>query len=59
MERSSEEAVALAETLDRLALERGTAITRAIANEALSQRSALRDEGQMELALDWESDDDE
>jgi len=59
MERSSEEAVALVETMDRLALERGTAITRAVANEALARRSTLRDEGQMELALDWEGDDDE
>ena len=59
MERSSEEAVALVETMDRIALERGTAITRAVANEALARRSALRDDGQMELALEWESDDDE
>jgi chromosomal replication initiation ATPase DnaA len=59
MERSAEEAVVLAETMDRLALERGTAITRAIANEALTRRSALRDEAQMDLALDWESGNDE
>lgn len=59
MERSAEEAVALVELMDRAALERGTAITRAIANEALQQRGATRDEGQMELALDWGADDDE
>ncbi|MBN9309790.1 MAG: hypothetical protein J0I99_01235 [Devosia sp.] len=59
MERSSEEAVALVETMDRLALERGTAINRTIASEALARRGALRDDGQMELALDWEGHDDE
>lgn len=57
MERSSEEAVALAGMLDRMALERGTAINRAIASEALRQRSALRDNRQ--LALDLGADDDE
>jgi chromosomal replication initiation ATPase DnaA len=57
MERSSEEAVALAELMDRMALERGTAINRSIASEALRQRSALRDDGQM--ALDLGADDDE
>lgn len=39
MERSSEEAVALVELLDRLSLSRGRAITRAIAAEALAIRS--------------------
>jgi len=57
MERSSEEAVALADTMDRMALERGTAITRSIASDALRQRSSLRDDGQM--ALDLGADDDE
>lgn len=57
MERSSEEAVALAGMMDRMALERGTAINRAIANEALRQRSVLRDDRQ--LALDLGADDDE
>jgi chromosomal replication initiation ATPase DnaA len=57
MERSSEEAVALASMMDRMALERGTAITRAIAGEALRQRSAARDDRQ--LALDLGADDDE
>lgn len=57
MERSSEEAVALAGLMDRMALERGTAINRNIASEALRQRNALRDDGQ--LALDLGADDDE
>lgn len=49
MERAPEEAVALAEGMDRMALERGTAITRAIAAEALARRSSLRDDAQMTL----------
>lgn len=53
MERSPEEAVVLAGMLDRMALERGTAVTRAIAADALALRDALRDDGQ--LALDLES----
>lgn len=57
MERSSEEAVALASMMDRMALERGTAINRAIASDALRQRSAARDDRQ--LALDLGADDDE
>lgn len=57
MERSSEEAVALAGMMDRMALERGSAINRAIASEALRQRSAARDDRQ--LALDLGADDDE
>lgn len=56
MERSSEEAVALAAMMDRMALERGSAITRAIAGEALRQRSAARDDRQ--LALDLGADDE-
>jgi chromosomal replication initiation ATPase DnaA len=59
MERSPEEAVALAALIDRMALERGTAITRAIASEALRQRSLLQDEDQLELALEGGADDDE
>lgn len=57
MERSPEEAVVLAEMLDRMALERGTAVTRAIAADALALRDAMRDDGQ--LALDLEGTDDE
>jgi chromosomal replication initiation ATPase DnaA len=38
MERSAEEAAALVELLDRLALARGSAITRSLAAEALAQR---------------------
>ncbi|WP_062630289.1 hypothetical protein [Devosia sp. Leaf64] len=43
MERSPEEVTALVESMDRLALARATAITRAIAAEALSLRDAERD----------------
>jgi len=57
MERSPGEAVALAEMMDRMALERGVAITRAIAAEALGRRAAALDSNQM--ALDLDSDDDE
>lgn len=57
MERNPDEAVALAEAMDRMALERGTAITRAIAAEALARRANRRDDGQ--LRLDLEGDDDE
>jgi len=53
MERSPEEAVALADTADRLALARGTAITRRIAALALAER------GVAQLELDLEGDDDE
>jgi chromosomal replication initiation ATPase DnaA len=62
MERSSEEAVALAEMMDRMALERGVAITRAIAAEALARRGAAADADQMALDFepeDVEGDDDE
>jgi chromosomal replication initiation ATPase DnaA len=64
MERSPAEVVALAEMMDRMALERGVAITRAIAAEALARRSALADTDQMALDFgvnraDPESDDDE
>ena len=53
MERSSEEAFALAELTDRLALAKGTAITRNIAAAALAQRGVTAGE------LDLEGDDDE
>ena len=53
MERSPEETVALAETVDRLALARGSAITRRIAALALAAR------GVAQLELDLEGDDDE
>jgi chromosomal replication initiation ATPase DnaA len=53
MERSPEEAVSLADLLDRMALSRGTAITRGLAAEALALR------GDTQLELDLEGDDDE
>ncbi len=53
MERSPESAVALAETADRLALARGSAITRRIAARALAEQ------GVAQLELDLEGDDDE
>jgi len=62
MERSPAEAVALAEMLDRMALERGVAITRAIAAEALARRGAQADADQMVLDFDDadpEGDDDD
>ncbi|WP_375450889.1 hypothetical protein [uncultured Devosia sp.] len=42
MERSTEEAVILAELMDRLALAKGTAITRSIAADALDRRRIAR-----------------
>jgi chromosomal replication initiation ATPase DnaA len=57
MERSPEEAVLLAGMLDRMALMRGIAITRALAAEALALRGAAHDSGQ--LALDLGDDADE
>ena len=57
MERSPEEAVALAGMLDRMALARGSAITRALAAEALALRGAAHDDGQ--LALDLRGQNDE
>ena len=53
MERSPEEAVALVDTLDRIALSRGTAITRSVAAAALAERGVDEDE------LDLEGGDDE
>jgi len=52
MERSPEEAVVLAGLMDGMALARGTAITRAIAAEALALREAARDHAQLALDLD-------
>jgi chromosomal replication initiation ATPase DnaA len=57
MERSPEEAVVLADLMDRLALAKGTAITRAIAAEALAQRRAGREDGSRDY--DREGDEDE
>lgn len=57
MERSPEEAVILAGMLDEMALARGSAITRAVAAEALARRGAAHDDGQ--LALDLEGHVDE
>lgn len=57
MERSPAEAVALAEMLDRMALERGVAITRALAAEALARRGAAADRDQMALDFDDEHRD--
>ncbi|HVW91440.1 MAG TPA: hypothetical protein VHB74_02410 [Devosia sp.] len=57
MERSPAEAVALAELMDRLALSRGTAITRSVAAEALRQRRLLR--GEDTAAFDEEEAGDE
>lgn len=56
MERSPAEAVALADLMDRLALARGTAVTRAIAAEALRRRREAR--GEEAEGLDWEADDE-
>ncbi len=57
MERSPEEAVALAAMADRIALSRGTGVTRAVAAEALALRQAIHGDGQ--LMLDLEGEDDE
>ncbi len=53
MERSPEEAVALADLVDRIALSRGTAITLSVAAAALAERGIAADE------LDLEGGDDE
>ncbi len=53
MERSPEEAVALAELVDRMAMSRGTAITRSVAAAALAERGVDEDE------LDLEGGDDD
>lgn len=57
MERSTEEVVMLADLMDRLALAKGTAITRSIAADALDRRRAARGEAIDEQ--DWETEDDE
>lgn len=57
MERSTEEVVILADLMDRLALAKGTAITRSIAADALDRRRALGGEAGTEQ--DWEAEDDE
>ena len=57
MERSPEEAVVLAGMLDRMALMRGSAITRALAAEALALRGAANDTGQLELDLGDDADE--
>lgn len=55
MERSPDEAVTLAGLMDRMALERGTAISRSIAAEALALRGTKRDDHQ--LALEFSDED--
>lgn len=57
MERSPEEAVILAGLLDDMALARGTAITRALAAEALALRGAAQDDGQLVLDLEGIADE--
>lgn len=56
MERSPEEVGVLADLMDRLALARGTAITRSIATEALARRQAEREPNGHK---DWDADTDE
>lgn len=56
MERSTGEAVVLVDLMDRMALERGTAITRAIAAEALALRERVAD---TQMSLNLEGEDDE
>lgn len=57
MERSAEEVVALADLMDRLALAKGTAITRSVAADALNRRRMAR--GDASLEQDWDTQDDE
>lgn len=57
MERSAEEVVILADLMDRLALAKGTAITRSIAADALDRRRAAR--GGANAEQDWDTHDDE
>ena len=54
MERSAEEAVILADLMDRLALAKGSAITRSIAADALDRRRAERGESNHEQDRDDE-----
>ena len=55
MERSAEEAAALVDVMDRLALAKGTAITRTIAAEALAHRHTAEEGGGQQ---DWDLDDE-
>ncbi|MGB3335774.1 MAG: hypothetical protein WBA73_01200 [Devosia sp.] len=57
MERSAEEVVILADLMDRLALAKGTAITRSIAADALDRRRIAR--GHTSHEQDWDTEDDE
>lgn len=57
MEREPGEAVILADLMDRLALERGGPITRAIATEALAGRGAFSARNQMTLDLEGDRDE--
>lgn len=57
MERSAEEVVILADLMDRLALAKGTAITRSIAADALDRRQVAR--GATQHEQDWDEHDDE
>lgn len=56
MERSPEEVAILADLMDRLALAKGTAITRGIATEALARRQAAREPSGQQ---DWDETADE
>jgi chromosomal replication initiation ATPase DnaA len=56
MERSAEEVVILADLMDRLALAKGTAITRSIAADALDRRQVAR--GEASTDQDWTEDDE-
>jgi len=57
MERSTEEVVLLADLMDRLALAKGSAITRSIAADALDRRRAHR--GEASGNQDWDDEADE
>lgn len=57
MERSAEEVVSLADLMDRLALAKGTAITRSIAADALDRRRIVH--GGASQEQDWDTEDDE
>ncbi|MGV8854805.1 MAG: hypothetical protein ACOH2L_09140 [Devosia sp.] len=57
MERSTEEVVLLADLMDRLALAKGSAITRSIAAEALDRRR--QDRGEARDEQNWDSQTDE
>lgn len=57
MERSTEEVVILADLMDRLALAKGTAITRSIAADALDRRRVAH--GGASHEQDWDTEDNE